>query len=302
MKNNPYFWFGFCLFCLLSIPHFVPAQKLYLEEDGLLIVEIKSQDDIMEWETGSATLGDQSIQYLYSEMEYFRKPGNQLLTYKIRITNPGTYKFIWHSKVGEGFSPTDYNDSWLRIPDASDFYAQKENGQILHPKGVCTDDCPDGMGAAGWFKAYSHGTTDWTWRAKTSDKDPHEIYARFDNAGTYSIQISARSSYHFLHRFVMYQPDQYTEVEITDLALPPNEWVTEKVEPVGFGLKVVEATLAENGGRSLKTEAISRKIISGIADHKQNSRPFWTNRVGYVDFEKSIDWVAGDITIAKQEQ
>ena len=268
MKNNPYFWFCFCLYCFLCIPFFAPAQRIYLEEDGLLIVEMRSQDDIKEWKTGSDLVNDQSVQYLYSEREYFRNPGNQLLSYPIRINTPGIYKFIWHSKVGEGTSPTDYNDTWLRITDAADFFAQNENGQVLHPKGACASDCPNGMGAAGWFKVYSNGTTNWTWRAKTSDNDPHEIYARFDTAGTYSIQVSARSSYHFLNRFVMYQADRYTEVEITDLALPPSEWIKEEVGPVEFGLKEVEAALAENGSGSLKTEAISWEIISGTVDLK----------------------------------
>jgi hypothetical protein len=32
----------------------------------------------------------------------------------------------------------------------------------------------------------------------------------------------------------------------------------------------------------------------------QNSHPLWTNRVGYVDFERTTEWVAADIDIAKK--
>ncbi len=213
------------------------AQVIFQEKDGLLIVEMENLPSIGEWKSASTSLENRTIQYLYSETEYFQNPGNQLLTYIIRINNPGMYKFIWHSKVGEGSSPTDYNDTWLRIPDADDFFAQNFEEQVLHPKGVCEANCPNGTGADGWFKVYSHGTTDWTWTAKTSDHDPHEIFARFDEAGTYTVQVSARSSYHFLNRFVMYQPEKYTEAEVSELMLPASEWIKEEAGTVRLGLR-----------------------------------------------------------------
>jgi hypothetical protein len=267
MKNN--LIKCYCLFLLgFTIFATANAQYIYVEEDGLLIEEMEHLPAIGEWKTASASLEDKSIQYLNAEPEHFQKPGNQLLTYKIQINHPGKYKFAWHSKVGEGSSPTDYNDAWLRIPGANDFYAQNEDGSILHPKGVCEVDCPNGMGADGWFKVYSHGTTDWTWTAKTSDNDPHELFALFNEVGTYSVQVSARSSYHFLNRFVLYQPDKYTGEEVTDLALPPSKWLREETDPLQFGLAEIETALTEKGQGTLDNAGISWEIIPGSADLK----------------------------------
>lgn len=39
----------------------------------------------------------------------------------------------------------------------------------------------------------------------TSDNDAHQVYARFDSAGEYEIQISGRSNYHAIDRFVLFR-------------------------------------------------------------------------------------------------
>nr|MBI1232158.1 carbohydrate-binding family 6 protein [Cytophagales bacterium] len=267
MKNNQ---IKRCCLLLLGVMIFASAnaQDIFQEKDGIVIVEMENLTATGEWKSGSASLDGKPINYIYSEKEYFQNPGNQLLTFKIKINTPGTYRFIWHSKVGEGSSPTDYNDTWLRIADASDFFAQNESGNTLHPKGICKTDCPNGMGAEGWFKVYSHGTKDWTWRAKTSDNDPHEIYARFDKAGTYTVEVSARSSYHFLNRFVMFHPDKYTENEVTDLTLPPSKKVKKQSGPVEFGLSEIETALTEKGFGTLDNAGISWEIIPESADVK----------------------------------
>ncbi|WP_114748467.1 beta-N-acetylhexosaminidase family protein [Pleomorphovibrio marinus] len=256
-----------CLFLVASVFFVNPAfaHRIFVEEEGLLVVEMTSLSAIGDWKSESTSLAGQPIQYIYSEKEYFQNPGQQLLSYRFRIDNPGTYKFIWHNKVGEGASPTDYNDTWLRIPDADDFFAQNEEGHVLHPRGVCEEDCPNGTGGAGWFKVYSHGTTDWTWRTKTSDHDPHEIYAQFNQPGIYSIQVSARSSYHFLSKFVLFQPDKYSEAEVTGITLPTSEWVVgEHVGPLEFGLKEIETALAEMGLGALKEVNISHEIVEDL--------------------------------------
>ena len=80
----------------------------------------------------------------------FNSPGSGTLTYKIKINTPGTYRFQWRNKVGHGTNSTEANDSWLKIPDADDFYGV-QGSDIVHPKGECTTDCPEGAGSGGWF-------------------------------------------------------------------------------------------------------------------------------------------------------
>ena len=65
-----------------------------------------SGDGYMQWE-GNSSLGN---------------PGNGTVTFPIRITSPGTYRFLWHSSFQQGNNGTEHNDSWLRFPDADDFF------------------------------------------------------------------------------------------------------------------------------------------------------------------------------------
>ena len=205
---------AFLFLFLLSIS----AQKVFVEENSRVIVEMES-GTTTGWQLGTTTVGASNIQYIYGINEYLSSPGNFKLVYKIRINNKGTYRFVWHSKVGNGTSSTEHNDSWLRIVDASLFFAYKD-GVTLRPKGFCINDCPEGAGKEGWFKTYSHGTTNWTWNTATNDKNPFSIYARFDNPGIYTVEVSMRSNYQYLDRFVLFNEAVNTLASSTNLALP----------------------------------------------------------------------------------
>ncbi|MFP4366350.1 MAG: hypothetical protein ACLFQA_04570 [Bacteroidales bacterium] len=210
------------LFAISFFFSIAQAQTIIYEENSRVIVEIESVPHT-GWTKGSTTIGSNTITYLYATSEFLNTPGRNLLSYKIKINNPGTYRFVWHSKVGKGTSPTDHNDSWLRIPDAAAFYAKKDEASIIRPKGVCTNDCPNGTGSDGWFKVYSNSTLDWTFnRSWTSDHDPHAIYARFEEAGIYTVEISIRSDYHYLDRFVMFDETKHTLSQSTNLSLSPS--------------------------------------------------------------------------------
>lgn len=126
------------------------------------------------------------------------------LTYKINIPRAGTYFFQWRSyiaKVDPSGPNTEHNDSWLRLPDADDFYAKKNNGSILYPKGSGKTPNPAGENGNGFFKVYMNTGGAWTWSSGTSDKNFHSIYARFDEAKEYTVEIAARSSYHAIDKF-----------------------------------------------------------------------------------------------------
>ena len=188
----------------------------FVEKNGLVVAEIESKS-ASGWKSRTDVTGYTGASfYEWTGGDKFNSPGSGLLEYKVQINTPGTYRFQWHSKVGTGTSSTEHNDSWLRIPDADDFYGQKSS-HIVRPKGVCSGDCPNGSGSGGWFKIYSSGTTNWTWSTNTSDNDPHSIYARFDQAGVYTIQISGRSNGHFLDRFVLYN-SSVSKADATNLS------------------------------------------------------------------------------------
>lgn len=182
----------------------------YFENKGLVVVEVESEyTPDQGWTMRTDLPGYYGMAFLeWKGGDHFSKPGEGIMEYNLKIENPGVYHFYWRCKVGKGTDNTEHNDSWLRIPGAADFYAvHPEKGDTVRPHGVCTDDCPKGAGAEGWFKVFSSGTTGWTWTGRTSDHAGNQIMCHFDAPGIYKVQISGRSEHHLLDRFVMFNPD-----------------------------------------------------------------------------------------------
>ena len=109
---------------------------------------------------------------------------------------------MWRSRITNGNDGTEHNDTWLRFADADDFYGKKGD-HIVYPGGTGKTPRPNGSSKEGWFKVYMSGAGTWKWASNTSDNDGHGIYVKFDEAGDYIMEISARSSHHALDRFVM---------------------------------------------------------------------------------------------------
>lgn len=203
---------------LLSIKfsHAQCDDALFEEQNGIAVVEMESGNVTSSWieETGTANFtGDAYIAWRGSN--YFNSPGNGILEYKVKINNPGTYRFRWRNNIGVGSSTTDNNDSWLKFPDADDFYGERGTS-IVYPAGSGKTPNPNGASSNGWFKIYANALA-WNWTANTSDRDPHAIYAVFNSAGVYTIQVSARSNGHFIDRMVLYNEDLHTSASATSL-------------------------------------------------------------------------------------
>jgi len=210
------------------------------EIDGRVIIEAESIGSLpAAWRDQSATTAPDIIDpgaatgsgfIVWDGNQSLNNPGNGLLVYPIRINSPGEYRFCWRSQVGNGTSPTDHNDSWLKI-DADAFFGRKGNGNVVCPKGFdpleneCKGGEPNGSGSGGWFKVYSSGTTEWTFSTRTSDNDAHNIFARFDAPGLYAIQVSARSSFHLLDRFTLSDSLSCEQ----DLGLPESPFIDPRV-------------------------------------------------------------------------
>lgn len=181
-----------------------PESYLFEESNGVVLAEFEASSWSDAWsKSGSGP----SAYLLWNGDQYFGDPGQGLITFSIRISNPGTYRFSWRSAVTIGSNGTEHNDSWLRFPDASDFYAKKDNS-VLYPSGSGKGPNPNGASAEGWFKVYRTGNnTDFKWEAFTSDHDGHAVYVDFDQPGIYTMEVSARSSGHGIDRFVLYRAD-----------------------------------------------------------------------------------------------
>jgi hypothetical protein len=187
----------------------------FVESGGLVIVEAESVPTAGDWDQGTATDGYTGSSYLeWTGPDLFSKPGEGLLSYQLEISTPGTYRFRWRSRINVGTNNTEHNDAWLRFPDADDFYGQK-NSSIVYPKGSGKSPNPNGAGKDGWFKVYQNTRDKWSWDARTSDHDAHNIYVRFDNPGTYTMEISGRSFGFALDRIVLFT-DSVSNNDATD--------------------------------------------------------------------------------------
>lgn len=179
---------------------------LFIEEDGLVKGDFEIISNTNGWEVNKSIVGFKGTGYLiWKGNDSFTNPGIAKLTYKIQVTNPGTYQFVWRTRIVRGDSNTGANDTWLRFPDADDFYGIKDTGNIVYPKGSGKTPLPEGAGKNGWFKVYMNRKNEWFWRSNTSDNDPHNIFVEFKNTGMYTMEISARSAYHAVDRFVLFQ-------------------------------------------------------------------------------------------------
>lgn len=248
------------------------------EENGLVVIEAESLNTVSGWVNKTSESGFTGSGYIdWQGADSFNTPGNGMITAKIKINTPGKYLFRWRSKVGEGTNPTESNDSWLRFPDADDFYGQK-GGSKVYPRGIGKTPNPLGASSDGWLKVFLSGTTDWTWTSRTSDNDARDIYVEFDAAGTYIMEISGRSKHHLIDRIVLSKG----VANATSLALNETLCTGGETTPIAVTGVVVSpqnATIVE--GSSLN---ISVQVLPTTAS------------------DKSVVWSSSDVTIATVNQ
>ncbi|WP_027077416.1 Ig-like domain-containing protein [Maribacter antarcticus] len=187
------------------------------EQNGIAILEMESKSNSgFKNEAFSGASNGRTLAYRGSDS--FNNPGSSTLTYSVRITSPGTYRFVWRNKIGiiaSSNASTEHNDAWLKI-NASNFYGQRGSGRV-YPGGSGKSPVAEGSTSGGWFKVYTN-TIDWSYTTNTSDFDAHAIYASFNSAGTYTIQVSGRSKGHFIDRMVLYKESMYSSTQAQSLS------------------------------------------------------------------------------------
>lgn len=188
---------------------------VFNEENGLVFIEFENGDFPENWTLkaeGDNFTGDGYM--VWEGAQSLSNPGSGTTIFKIKIETAGTYQFIWRSAVQTGNSGSDHNDTWLRFNDAADFYAEKSDS-IVYPAGTGKTPNPAGATKEGWFKIYRSGNDlDFKWQAKTYDNNAHDIFVAFDTAGTYTMEISARSSGHAIDKFALFN-ENHTVAEAT---------------------------------------------------------------------------------------
>ncbi|MGD1945005.1 MAG: hypothetical protein ACFB0A_01755 [Croceivirga sp.] len=180
---------------------------VFEEDNGMVSIEFEDNTFPDGWVLRNAAPDFSGDGYMQWEgNSNFGNPGNGMVTFPIRITNPGTYRFVWYSSYQKGNNGTEHNDSWLRFPDADDFFGRKDNGSLVYPKGSGKTPNPEGSSSDGWFKIYRSGNDNsFKWQASTSDNDAHNIFVTFSRAGVYMMEVSARSDFHAIDRILLFE-------------------------------------------------------------------------------------------------
>lgn len=188
------------------------------EQNGLLTIEMESgiiNDN--RWQIATETTpetGSEQITYLHwTGSESFSALSGAPIVYKIKINNPGTYRFAWRMRVGKGTSKGEHNDAWLKI-DAEDFYGIK-NGAKVYPKPMCSSDpnltCAAGSSTQNFIKAFGN-RLDYGFVTNTNDHVAHRVFVTFNEAKEYTITVDARSSYLFIDKMVLHRNDVSSSV------------------------------------------------------------------------------------------
>lgn len=179
--------------------------QIFVEKNGVVKVEMESILTKESWKLETSHIGFSGSGYfVWTGNEYFNSVNSGILEYRLKINNPGKYRMLWYTKVGKGNQNSEHNDTWLKFEGVKDFYGLRGDNHKVYPHGVCTNNCPNGAGLSGFFKVYGANTDYWDWRGATSDNDTHDIYVEFENPGIYTMKLAARSAYHLIDKFILF--------------------------------------------------------------------------------------------------
>lgn len=184
--------------------------ELFVEKDGFVRVDVKNPSKTSNgWSTAKGLSGFEGEDcIIWTGSDNFNNPGQGLMKFTIKISNAGTYQFVWRSRIGKGTSKSEHNDSWLRI-NGDDFFGEKQStGHRVYPKGSGKTPNPEGSSKDGWLKVYMNRVGEWFWKSNTNDKDAYDVFVTFDKAGTYDVEISGRSNSHAIDQFVLFKTDK----------------------------------------------------------------------------------------------
>lgn len=207
MKNNILLF----IFSIVTIQLFAQTATCngvlpFEEKNGIITIEMESGIiNDSRWKIASETVSGEEITYLHwTGAESFNALSGAPIVYKIKINNPGTYRFAWRMRVGKGTSKGEHNDAWLKV-DGEDFYGIKDGAKV-YPKPFCNSSenltCAAGSSTQNFIKAFGN-RLDWGFVTNTNDHVAHRVFVTFNEAKEYTITVDARSSYLFIDKMVL---------------------------------------------------------------------------------------------------
>ena len=198
----------------------------YLEEDGLLILEVESEDPVGGWEEKT----EGGVTFLEASTNHFGNTNGGTIPYEINFTNTGVYRLQMKSNI-EGTNTTESNDTWIKFDNSDDLYyvcvqggisnemelinninGTQSNKNLYYPRGNAAgrpDHGNENPGNSGFFKVYRSGGGGFKWDARTIDNNGFPIFLYVKTPGTYTMEISERSAGHKVDRIALYKVATY---------------------------------------------------------------------------------------------
>lgn len=168
----------------------------FYELNGIVVMEAESVPIGDQWAFETEIAGYSGIGYIVGQVDTFNLGGKGLMRFPIQIGSGGRYQLSWKSRITEGDSNTDFNDSFARLTDAS---------------GTPIDTVPNENVKIGeWYKVYMNKVNQWSYDARNKDNDPHSLSWNLEADTLYYFEISARSKGHGLDRIVLWNRDQHS--------------------------------------------------------------------------------------------
>ena len=197
----------------------------YEEVGGLIVMEAESLPVGEDWQVLTDETGYYADGYIgWTGTSHNNDPTHGVTTVTVYVGQPGRYRLRWRNRIGMGTNTPEHNDTWVKFPDAADYYGVQFDGEDerrVYPSPKCQDaammmaieampqvlsvDCVAGSSVDDWFKVYSSGASDWSWSTFTNDNNGHQVVVEFDAAGDYTFQIAARGDWHLIDRIVIHE-------------------------------------------------------------------------------------------------
>ncbi len=166
---------------------------VFLESNGLVVIEAESMPVVGQWELRSEVAGFKGTGYLHWTGPIRLAPNaavdRDAITYHFKIENAGNYEFRFRSYIAGGDSALDSNDSWVRFPTGENIDGELE--------------------LDGWTKAFQNQFGQWSWGANTEDhvNGGSSQLRQYFSAGVHYLQISGRSTDHAVDRMILFNAD-----------------------------------------------------------------------------------------------
>ncbi len=160
-------------------------EEIYEEVDGILVVEAESAAIVgKEWliSADESAMGGNCLEYTGVD-EDAGVVDSVITTYRMKISNPGTYRIMVLSRNGS---------SWFHA-EADDFYGMENGSKHAMDTAFASLAAPE--------------TGTWSWEAlgEYEGTDSLKLYASFLYSGIYTLSVAGFSSGYLIDRIVLFQ-------------------------------------------------------------------------------------------------